>query len=324
MAIGILLVMTPLERFESMLRLEQKSSETIRTYKKGIVKFLRYLDGNNITLSGQAVLPWTMELTDAEGASPGTVKLYMIALKRYFEFLKEQGITDVTFPKMKYPTVGRGKPKFMDKDEFLRLYQGAENDLLLRAMISATYSTAMRVSEVCSRKVSDFDLNAYTVEEGKKFSAPTVKVSGKTPEDTDATLPLSDVAVMDIKAYLKEVKQRTGYEPLPNAFMFFWSRDPSKSVSPRMINERLYNLCRRLGMKSRSWHMIRHSRATHLRQDGARMEDIQDLLRHRSMNTTLIYAVTDTEKLRRKVSESDILGAKKEPNPVKMAGGKGG
>jgi site-specific recombinase XerD len=78
-----------------------------------------------------------------------------------------------------------------------------------------------------------------------------------------------------------------------------------------MANERLYALCSELGMrKGVSWHWIRHSRATHLREDDVRLEDIGSLLRHRSSATTLIYASTDTEKLRKNVNKNDILGAK--------------
>jgi len=292
-----------------MLRLEQKSEETIRTYRKAVKKFLEFLAVNKLPLDGTSVLPFVAFMNDtAKKAKPSTIKLYMIALKRYFDFLKAQGIADVTWPKMKYPTVNRSRPKFLDKDEFQELYDFTAGDLQLRAMISTTYSTAMRVSEICNSRVQDYDLDAVV----DKAPAPRMDVSGKTPEDTDATLPLTDTAVKDIKAYLKDAKARTGYSPGPNDYMFFRPDDVKRNVSPRQMNERLYNVCRKMGVRQVSWHWIRHSRATHLRQDDVRMEDIQDLLRHRSPATTAIYASTDTEKLRRKVNRNDILGAKRE------------
>ena len=292
---------TPLERFESMLRLEHKSDETIRTYLKAIRKFLDWLEDEALPLDGTSVLPFFSMMNEMEHAKPSTMRLYIISLKRYFDFLKGQAIADVTFPKMRYPTVHRSKPKFLDKADFQKLYTATWDDPQLRAMVSTTYATAMRVSEICLSKVGDYDL-------GK---TPSLLVSGKTPEDTDAVLPLTDTAVSDIKAYLKDVKERTGYSPSKASYMFFREDDPAQNMTPRQMNERLYKVRDKLGMGQRvSWHWIRHSRATHLREDDTAMTDIQSLLRHRSIATTMIYASTDTEKLRKKVNRMDILGAK--------------
>lgn len=293
---------TPLERFEAMLRLEQKSDATINSYLKGIKKFERYLAAASLPFDGTSVLPFITNMNDVEKAKPATMRLYIISLKRYFEFLKDQGIKDVALPKMKYPTVYRSRPKFLDKEEFQRLYNGTFDDPLLRAMVSTTYATAMRVSEICESRVREYNL-------GDK---PSKLVSGKTPEMTDATLPLTTTAVADIRAYLKDVKSRTGYVPGPDDYMFFNPKDVKRCIVPREANERLYQTCRKLDMKKIiSWHWIRHTRATHLREDGVELLDIGDLMRHTSLNTTKIYAWTDTEKLRKKVNRDDILGAKK-------------
>jgi site-specific recombinase XerD len=296
------MVQTVEDRFEAMLRLEQKSIETIRTYQKAVRKFLIFLEVHDLPLAGASVVPFFSMMNEEEHAKPSTMRLYIISLKRYFDFLREQEHMDISFPKMKYPTVHRNKPKFLDKADFQRLYTGTWGDPQLRAMVSTTYATAMRVSEICNSKVGDYNL-------GK---TPSVLVSGKTPEETDAVLPLTATAVADIKAYLKDVKERTGYRPGKDAYMFFQEDDVKQNVYPRMMNEKLYRVCDSLGMERVSWHWIRHSRATHLREDDTAMADIQDLLRHRSPATTAIYAHTDTEKLRKKVNRTDILGARKD------------
>jgi len=91
-------------------------------------------------------------------------------------------------------------------------------------------------------------------------------------------------------------------------YFFHRPGNTKTAVSKATLSRQLYRLCDKVGIKRISWHKIRHSRATHLRQDDVKVENIQALLRHKSLATTMRYASTDTEKLREKLRGKGEFG----------------
>lgn len=278
------------KEFMTILRLEDKAAETLRTYGKAITKYESYLATNKLKPDTDSMMSFLVRLKDKEKLRPSTIKLYMIILKRYFKFLGE------TFPKIKIPKLSLGPPKFIEKDDFIKLYDASATDPKLRAELSVAYSSAMRITELVTRKVQDLDLEAARI-----------FVSGKTGPESDSWLPLSPTAIKDLNEYLA-YRASKGYAALQNDdFLFPRHEDGKVQTSKSSLTVELYGLCKKAGIKRCSWHIIRHTRATHLREDGTRMEDIQVLLRHGSPNTTARYARSDTEKLRKAINDKDVI-----------------
>lgn len=282
--------MSDIANFMAAIKLENKSIETLRTYDKAIRKYEDFIKKRKLKHGKETVLEFLTYLTNKEKAKPATVRLYMTVVKRYYIF------NEWTFPKIKTPTVHIGPPKFIERDDLKRLYDQTIDDPQLRAEFSLAYCSAMRISELLSRKVGDINLN-------KK----TVFVHGKTSESSDAHLPLNDTCVKDLVAYFTWRSQEGMPAMKPDDYLFHRRSNPQLPVPKSTLTLQLYTLCRKIGIEEQSWHKIRHSRATHMRDDGVPMEDIGEQLRHNSPNTTARYARSDTERLRKKTAGSDVL-----------------
>lgn len=282
--------MSNLSNFMEAMKLENKSVETIRTYDKALRKYESFVKAKNLKHGKETLIAFLTQMTQREKKKPATVRLYMTVIKRYYDF------NEWKYPKIKTPTIHVGPPKFIERDALKRLYDETEGDPQLRAEFSLAYCSAMRISELTSRKFSDLDLN-------KK----TIFVHGKTKESSDAFLPLNDTCIKDLVVYMTWRSQEGMPELKANDFLFHRYGNPQAAVPVSTLTEQLYSLCRKVGIAEQSWHKIRHSRATHMRDDGVPIEAIQEQLRHGSINTTLRYARSDSERLRKKTAGSDVL-----------------
>lgn len=269
------------ELFMQTIRLENKSKETIRTYEKAVQCYANYVRERNLQVDGKSVMDFLVWMREGNRYAPSSVRLYATILKRFFD------INNLPWPKMRLPKVSLGAPKFMPKDDFKKVYDQTEDDVRLRALVSICYATAMRVGELLTRKRAEIDLDKARV-----------FVSGKTGPESDNWLPLNNTAVRDARAYLVW-REQVGLPPLKPGDYFFHATDNLNEPMPyTTANAEIHSLCRRAGVKEISWHKVRHSRATHLRQDKTPMEDIKDLLRHTNISTTMRYARADTESIR--------------------------
>jgi len=142
--------------------------------------------------------------------------------------------------------------------------------------------TGVRVSELCSIRVSDIDL------ENK-----SLKIRGGKG-DKDRLVIFSDKIVPDLKKYIMEIKERKGKAE------FLFPTAKSKKISPVTVERIIRNLARRAGINKKvTPHVLRHTFATSLLRNGADIRIIQVLLGHASISTTQIYTHVDDGALRR-------------------------
>ena len=200
-------------------------------------------------------------------------------------------------------------PVVMSKDETRAFFAELSGDHLLMGKLQ--YSAGLRVSELLRLRVQDLDLerNQLVVRCGK---------GGK-----DRVAPLSDRLIADVRAHLKEVRdvfdedlKRTGLDGvyLPEAlarrhsnagkdwrWQWLWpsreiSTDPRSGrrrrhhVLPQVYQGAVSRAGKRAGLNKRvTSHTLRHSFATHLLEDGVDIRTVQDLLGHKSVETTQVY-----------------------------------
>jgi len=149
-----------------------------------------------------------------------------------------------------------------------------------RALFELIYSSGLRVSEAAGIRVKDID-----------FERREVIVRGKG--DRDRVVPFSKVAKEFLLVFLgKRID-------MPDEWVFSSSRGNGKGLHIRScsISERFRILLRRFGMDKQeiSTHSIRHSTATHLLENGASVRHIQELLGHKSIETTVRYTQIQTD-----------------------------
>lgn len=186
-----------LEQFQNILRVEGKKEGSVRTYSKCIRGYIAWLKDKQPTSDN--VLSFMATLVKRE-LRPSTIRLYKIALKLYFD--KE----NLKFPKVKTPVVRWGKPKALSEKDMRVLYRATGGNPRARAMLSIAYSTAVRVEELTTRKMDDFSL--HPSKDDEKVQGPSLFVSGKTGPESDAWLPLDDIAVKDLEEYLKTLPRK--------------------------------------------------------------------------------------------------------------------
>jgi len=276
--------------FMAALRLEGKAPETLRVYEKCLRRFEEYIEEEGLEMNGDAMLKFLTYLSEEAKLQPATRTQFTVVLKRYYNFL------EVKYPKIKTPRIFLGQPKHLSRDDFLKLYESTTDNLEFRAMLSTDYSTGMRISELISRRLSDLDMD-------KK----QIFVHGKTPDDSDATLPLNATAIHDLQEWFS-YRLSKGFPPLQKSdFIFHRPEDSSMEYSRSTATVYLYKYCKLAGVPRISWHKVRHSMATHLREDKVPLWDIKDILRHKDIKTTQRYARSDPETLRESTKGKGVL-----------------
>ena len=143
------------------------------------------------------------------------------------------------------------------------------------------YSTGCRISEVCNMKIADVN-----------FENRTVKIFGKGRKER--TGYLTEKAAMMLREYLEHREDDCDA-------LFVSLRRPYKAITPRSIQMRMKDISEHTSItKKVSPHVIRHTTATIALRNGMPIEDIQKMLGHSSINTTLIYAKVDNEQVQYK------------------------
>ena len=157
-----------------------------------------------------------------------------------------------------------------------------------RAILETLYSCGLRVSELCTLKLSDL-----------YFDEGFIKVEGKG--NKQRLVPISPRAIHEINLYFMDrnvIDIKAGYED----FVFISKR--GKNISRIMVFHIIKELSESIGLKKNiSPHTFRHSFATHLLEGGANLRAIQSMLGHESIGTTEIYTHIDKNRLRNEIIE---------------------
>jgi integrase/recombinase XerC len=281
-----------LQPFLEYLQFEKRYSQhTIIAYKKDLEQFLEYLvvqfEGpllNNITAS--MVRSWLAELKAVENITAKSINRKASSLKSFFKFqmkmgeLKQTPMTTVITPK-----IGKRLPQFVQEEHLNNLFrQFDKNDNWKKRteylVLQLFYATGMRLSELINLKESQIDIGYEQI-----------KVLGKG--NKERIIPVDKQLLHEIKCYTndKPVKQ----EEVANVFV----NEKGKPLQPRVVYKFVKdNLDAVTTIKKKSPHVLRHSFATHLMNNGADLNAVKELLGHSSLAATQVYTHNTIEKLK--------------------------
>lgn len=157
-----------------------------------------------------------------------------------------------------------------------------------KTLITLLYSTGMRISEIANLKIADIDSKLMRIK----------IVSGKGKKDR--FVPLSDLVLAQLRTYYIQ------YRPI--LFLFNGSRN-GKKYSTRTIQHVLQNTLAKIGLENKNYsvHTIRHSFATHLVDNGADLQIIQELMGHHHLSQTTQYLHLSTKRLNQTVNPYDAM-----------------
>jgi len=302
-----MLLYEALKEYVVYLGIEKKvSDETLRAYQADVEQFLDFLTektdeepelGN---IDYIAVKSFMVDMVK-NGYSRRTVSRKLAAIRSFFFFCRRHGLTDRNpTVGIHAPRTGRDLPVFASKQAIERMMEipdrSNKKGVRDRAVLELLYGTGMRLSEIRSCNVGSCD-----------FRAGTVKVIGK--RDKERILPLTGKSAESLKSYIRDVHAapETAFRDRARYLDYFRDRLDTplflgrkrNRISKRTIQRIVKKYLMQVANLSRvSPHVLRHSFATHLLDEGADLRAVQELLGHVNLSTTQIYTHVTTEKLK--------------------------
>ena len=228
-----------------------------------------------------------MELMES-GNTARTANRKISALKTYFKYLLKEGIITVNpVAKVLTPKSDKKLPVFVNENQMNHLLDDIEfgddfSGFRNRLIIETFYNTGARLSELISLKVTDVD-----------FSQQVMKVLGK--RNKERIIPLSS-SFSDLLEKYSQTREVT-FPNDGNEWLFLTGT--GKKLYPRLVYRivnRFLSLVTTLDKKSP--HILRHTFATHILNQGADLNAIKELLGHANLSATEVYTHNTFEKLK--------------------------
>ena len=279
------------DRFLAYIQYEKRySPHTVTAYRIDLDQFFNFLSiqYNATELSGidhSMIRSWLVSLIE-EGNSPRSVNRKITTLKSFYRFLLKEGlVNDNPLRKITPPKSAKKLPEFIEKGKMSLLldemnpgdgYCGLRDRIILEMF----YNTGIRLSELINLQEKDVD-----------FHNGTIKVLGK--RNKERLIPFSQKFGILLKEYVKE-KQKT-FDYLPSLFL----TDSGGKMYPKkvylIVKKYLSNVTT---LDKKSPHVLRHTFATHLLNNGADLNAVKELLGHANLSATQIYTHNTIEKLK--------------------------
>jgi len=283
-----------IDKFIEYLQFEKRFSQnTLTAYKKDLSQFTEFtLSEYQIKgieeVSHHMIRSWIVHLV-GELVSSVTIKRKLSALKSYFKYLLKDGmIKENPMMKINAPKSNKRLPEFVGKDNMESLFENIDFDDGFigqrdKLIIEMFYLTGMRLSELINLKDSDIDIHNQQI-----------KVLGK--RNKERIIPFSFVLQNSIENYLK-IREKDIIKGEQNSFFFVTQKGNKvyEKLVYRVVNSYLGKVST---LRKKSPHVLRHTFATHMLNNGADLNAIKELLGHASLAATQIYTHNTIEQLK--------------------------
>jgi integrase/recombinase XerC len=283
------------ERFFNYLANEKRySANTLTAYRTDIEQFSVYLKSayhiDEISqVTHQMIRSWIVEMM-SQGDTARTINRKLSTLKTLFRFFRKEGITsDNPLQRILSPKTGKRLPEFVSQEHMNLLldeikFEEGFKGLCDRLIIEILYFTGMRLSELIELKLSDTDLNQ------KQF-----KVCGKG--NKERIIPFGKELEEKISGYF-QIRKNVSVKR--ECFDYLLITDKGKKLNRQYVYRMVNTYLGRVStLKKKSPHVLRHTFATHMLDNGADLNSIKDILGHSSLAATQVYTHNSIEKLKK-------------------------
>lgn len=281
-----------LEDFLEYLHFQRNySKHTIKAYMRDLNKSLSFFNSYGLTGLSEvdySVIRRYVAHLNTIGYSKASIARHISSLRSFFNYLVQNGCLElnptllVTLPKK-----DKILPKVLNRNEIDKIVSMPDETSVIGlrdlALLEILYATGIRVSELASLDIEDIDILSHEI-----------RVTGKGGKER--IVFCAPIAIEALTAYLKFARSRFSSSNDDGAV--FLSRR-GKRISVRSIQNIVdcYGIKAKIGRRS-SPHMIRHSFATHMLEQGADLRTIQQLLGHSDLSTTQIYTHLERKRLK--------------------------
>ncbi len=275
------------EYINELRDIKRYSLNTVKAYTQDLTGFLNYCvkyeKQATEEITEKFIKSYLMVLNE-EGLDKKSISRKLAAIRGLFKYayfrnyiFKNPSIL-ISNPKAK-----RKLPEVTTTDAILKTYllaeEGDKNPKLVQVIFELLYGSALRVSELCNLNYSDLNL-----------SEKTLRVMGKG--NKTRIVPIGDKSLKTIRKYLQ-----TGETFNPNSPLLTYK--DGKRIYPKLVY-RVVNkyLSKVTDIKKKSPHVLRHSAATHMLDNGADLRAVKEILGHENLSTTQIYTHVSVERLK--------------------------
>ena len=273
-----------LDNFKNYLEAEKKySTLTVNAYTKDLEEFIDYLESTGISFNKNIeytfIRNWIVFLSKNK-ISPNSINRKVSSLKAYFKFLVN--IKEIKKSPLRNHTSLRTKSKVVnplnetEMKEVFELFKTSKKELTRDSIIiDILYSTGLRRAELINLKKSDI-----------YFDDQVIKVLGK--RNKERLVPMLPGLVKKLKLYSINIKEDS----------FLLQSKNGNKISPSTIYRVVNKYLRNISTKTKiSPHVLRHTFATHILNNGADINSIKEILGHKSLASTQIYTKIKIPKI---------------------------
>ena len=282
-----------LDQFIRYVHLEKNFSlHTVREYTSDLEEFFAFLHAEGIQKITEVeyihARLYVTKLYDEQKART-SISRKISSIRSFFRFLnREQNIDDAPFRSLYHPKKEERLPSFFYEEELKELFEKNEGDEPIQirnmALLELLYATGMRVSECVSLELTDIDFH-YNI----------VRVMGKGRKER--IIPFGQYAHDALIRYIDQVRP-TLMKKENHQKVFVNMR--GGELTTRGVRYILSEMIDNASMHTKIYpHMLRHTFATHLLNNGADMRTVQELLGHANLSSTQIYTHVTKEALRK-------------------------
>jgi integrase/recombinase XerC len=282
------------DNFVQFLEFEKRCSpHTLVAYSQDLEQFTLFLSQvYNIESIEQAdhqmVRSWFISLIES-GTTSRTITRKMSSLKSFFRFALANGFAG-TNPMLKVsaPKTAKRLPEFIEQEKMEKLVTFpvlSDKPMSLRdqTILLVFYSTGIRLSELINISINDVDL-----------VKGAIKVTGK--RNKERIVPIGDRVTGQLQRYMAE---RTEMEQVGNKSSLLFVNNKGDKLYPRLVYRIVHGWLSQVSTREKlSPHVLRHTFATHMLDNGADLNAIKDILGHSSLAATQVYTHNTITKLK--------------------------
>ena len=278
--------------YRDYLLIERRvSASTVAVYASETARFLQFIGDRSLSVEQvrvETIVAYIVQRSSSVQLSQRTQSKVLSALRSFFRYLNDSNIRSddpvslIDMPKL--PTLLPTSASYDAVDAILDAIDTSSGDVLAirdKALFELIYSCGLRVSEVCSLRLSDY-LNERQL----------IRIIGKG--NKERLVPIGDYAREALAEYLCRSRVHLVGAHMHEQTLFLGRR--GKPLTRALVWKRFKEYCLVAGVDAKV-HTLRHSFASHLLRGGADLRTVQELLGHSDIRTTEIYTHTETEDL---------------------------